>query len=147
MDPRTLANLRRKRIYIHKQLNRYEPLVARLRASLAETDARIQAECPDLNLPPRFHKPNPYFARGELPRIVREIMWEAGGPIAIRTIALAALARKGVTLPGPGTMRYTRNKVRGIIWLWERLGKAMTVGRNKGTRRVLVSETILKPEV
>jgi hypothetical protein len=125
-------------LYIHKQLGRYEPLVERLRASLDETNARIQAECPDLNLPPRFHKPNPHFARGELPRIVREIMWQVGGPIAIRTIALAALARKGVTLPSPAIMRYTRNKVRGIVGRWERLGKARTVGRNNGTRRALI---------
>jgi len=133
-----LINLRRKRLYIHKQLARYEPLVERLRASLEETNAAIQAICPDLNLPPRFHQPNRHFKRGELPRIVREIMWQAGGPIAVRTIALAALARKGVTLPGPGTMRHTRKLVRGILGRWETLGKARTVGRDKGTRRVLV---------
>ncbi len=138
MDSRTLANLRRKRLYIHKQLNRLEPAVARLRASLIETEAAIQAAAPDLNLPPRFHKPNPHFARGELPRIVREIMWEAGGPISVRTISLAALARKGITLPGPGTMRHTRKLVRGILARWETMGKARTVGRNKGTRRALV---------
>jgi hypothetical protein len=102
MDPRTLANLRRKQLYIHKQLNRLEPSVAALRASLAETDARIQAECPDLNLPPGFHKPNPVFGIGKLPRLVREIMRDAGGPISTRDIAVKALARKGVTLPGPG---------------------------------------------
>lgn len=85
MTGKDLANLRRKPLYVHEQLARYEPLVERLRASLAETNARIQTECPDLNLPPRFHKPNPHFASGELPRIVREIMWEAGGPISVRT--------------------------------------------------------------
>jgi hypothetical protein len=138
MDSRTLANLRRKRVYIHKQLNRYEPLVARLRASLAETEAAIQAVAPDFNFPPRRHGPNPHFARGELPRIVREIMWQAGAPISVRTISLAALAKKGVTLPGPGTMRHTRKLVRGIVGRWERMGKATTVGRNKGTRRALI---------
>ena len=56
MTGKDLANLRRKRLYIHKQLNSYEPLVARLRAALAETDAAIQTECPDPNLLPRFHK-------------------------------------------------------------------------------------------
>ena len=92
---------------------------------------------PELLLPPpRRHKPNPHFKPGELPRIVREIMWEAGGPIAVRTITLAALAKKGVTLPRPGTMRHTRKMVRGIPGRWEVMGKARTVGRNKGTRRV-----------
>lgn len=80
MNSRTLANLRRKRLYIHKLLNRLEPAVARLRASLVETGAAIQAVAPDLNIPPRFYKPNQHFARGELPRIVREIMWQAGEP-------------------------------------------------------------------
>ena len=136
----TLINLRRKRLYIHKQLARYEPLVERLRASLDETNAGIQAICPDLNLPRRFHQPNRHFKRGELPRIVREIMWQAGGPIAVRTIALAALATKGVPLPGPGTMRHTRKPVRGILGRWEQLGKAKTVGRNKGTRRALITK-------
>jgi hypothetical protein len=136
-DSRTLANLRRKRLYIHKQLNRYELLVARLRASLNETDARIQAECPDLNLPPRFHKPNPYFEIGELLRLVREIMREAGGPISTRTIAVAALARKCVTLPGPGTMRRTRLRIGQLFVAWGP-EKVRKVGRNKGTRRVLV---------
>jgi hypothetical protein len=116
MDSRTLANLRRKRVYIHKQLNRYEPLVARLRASLAETEAAIQAVAPDFNFSPRCHGPNPHFACGELPRIFREIMWEAGGPISVRTISLAALARKGVTPPGPRTMPATRGSWCGASW-------------------------------
>lgn len=138
MDSRTLANLRRKRLYIHKQLNRLEPMVARLQASLDETNARIQAEVPEL-LPPRFHKPNPIFGIGELPRLVREIMREAGGPISTRTIAVAALARKGVTSPGPGTMKRTRMRIGQLFVAWgpERVRK---VGRNKDTRRVLVHD-------
>ena len=60
-------------------------------------------------------KPNPDFKRGELPWIVREIMWGAGAPISVRTISLAALARKGVRSPGPGTMRHTRKSVRAIL--------------------------------
>jgi hypothetical protein len=43
MHRRTLTNLRRNCLYIHKQLARYEPLVARLRASQGETNAPIQA--------------------------------------------------------------------------------------------------------
>jgi hypothetical protein len=137
MDSRTFANLRRKRLYIPKQLNRWEPLVARLMASLAETDAAIQAECPDLNLPPRFHKPNRVFAVGELPRLVREIMREADEPIAVRDIAVRALARKGVTLPGPGTMKRTRTRIQQIFADWGP-GKVRTVGRTQDRRRLLI---------
>jgi hypothetical protein len=60
------------------------------------------------------------------------------GWLSVQTMSLAALARKGVTLPGPGTMPHTRKLVRGIVGRWERLGKATTVGRNKGTRRTLM---------
>ena len=54
-----LANLRRKRRYIHRQLDRLEPAVARLRESLAETEAATNAVAPELNLPPRRYKTNP----------------------------------------------------------------------------------------
>jgi hypothetical protein len=137
MSPRDLANLRRKRLYIHKQLDRYKPLVERLRASLDETNARIQAEVPELALPPRRHKPNPIFGIGELPRLVREIIREVGGPVSTHYVAVAALARKGVTLPGPGTMKRTRTRIGQLFIAWGP-GKVRKVGRNKGTRRVLV---------
>jgi hypothetical protein len=39
--PRALANLRRKRLYIHRQLERLERAVATLRRSLEETEAAI----------------------------------------------------------------------------------------------------------
>lgn len=53
MADRTLRNLREKRRYLHRQLDRWEPLVARLRANLAETEAAIQAIAPELAPPPR----------------------------------------------------------------------------------------------
>jgi hypothetical protein len=121
MDPSTLANLRRKRRYIHRQLDRLEPAVARLRASLDETNAAIQAVAPELNLPPHRYKPNPNFDRGELPRLVREIMRDAD-PLSTREIAVHALARKGVTLPGPGTMKRTRTRISQLFAVWGKAG-------------------------
>ena len=106
-DP-ILASLRRKRIYVHKQLDRLEPAITRLRASLAETEAAIQAIAPELNLPPRRYAPNPYFARGELPRLTLSIMREAGEPLGVREIAVRALATKGMTLPDRRAMKLTR---------------------------------------
>lgn len=138
MDSRTLGNLRRKRLYIHRQLDRLEPAVERLRASLAETNAAIQAVAPELLLPPRRHKPNPIFGIGELPRMVREIMRDADGPVSTREIAIKALARKGVPLPGPGTMKRTRTHIGQIFVGWGP-GKVRKVGSNKETRRVLVT--------
>ena len=44
-------------------------------------------------------------------------------------------------------MRYARTKVRGIVGRWEKLGKARAVGRNKGTRRVLIEAIIDKHHI
>jgi hypothetical protein len=138
MDPRTLANLRRKRRYIHRQLDRLEPAVATLRLSLVETEAAIHAVVPELNLPPRRYLPNPNFVRGELPRLVREIMRQTDGPMSTREIAVKALARKGFNLPGPGTMNRTRTRVGQLFAAWGKAGKIRTVGARKGTRRALI---------
>jgi hypothetical protein len=50
---------------------------------------------PELELPPRFRKPNPVFARGELPRLALAILREAGEPLPIAAIAVRALKAKG----------------------------------------------------
>jgi hypothetical protein len=138
MDSRALGNLRRKRRYIHRQLDRLEPAVARLRESLAETDARIASVAPELNLAPRRYKPNPNFTRGELPRLVREIMREADLALSTAEIARRALAQKGFDLPGPGTMKRTRMRVGQLFAAWGKAGKVRKVGRKRGTRRTLV---------
>jgi hypothetical protein len=110
-----LATLRRRRLYIHRQLDRYEPLVARLRESLAECEAAMQAIDPRLFLPPRRYAANPYFARGELPRLALRIMREAGKPVSVREIALAALASKGVRYPD---RRRSNSPARGSRRRW-----------------------------
>jgi hypothetical protein len=140
MPDRTLANLRRKRVYIHKQLDRWEPLVARLRASLAETEAAIQAIRPELQLHPRRYGRNPYFARGELPRVAMDVMREAGEPLAVRTIAVRALAAKGIALPDPRAMRWTRLRLQQVMARWQAKGVVRTVGSGRETRRELVEE-------
>ena len=100
VDSRALGNLRRKRQYAHKQLDRLEPAVARLKESLAETKTKIAAVAPELNLPPRRYKPNPNFARGELPRLFREIVREADLALSMAEIARRVLALKGFPSAG-----------------------------------------------
>ena len=70
-----LTKLRRKRIRIHRQLDKLDPLVAGYRAKLVEVEAAIQALAPELPLPTRHrtYQPNPHFARGELPRVALTI--------------------------------------------------------------------------
>ncbi len=98
MDP-TLANLRRVRIYTHKQIDRLEPQLDRLKARLAEVEAEIQAIAPELILPPRRYKPNPIFARGEFTRLMLEVLREAEEPLPMRVIGLRMLALKGHAMP------------------------------------------------
>ena len=82
IDP-PLKKLRAKRIRIHRQLDKLEPLLASYRTKLAEVEAAIQALAPALPLPTRHrtYQPNPYFARGELPRIATAVLREAGEPL------------------------------------------------------------------
>jgi hypothetical protein len=67
-------------IDIHWQLHKLEPMVAGYKAKLADIEARISAVAPDFRFPPRRHMPNPHFSRGELPRLVLDIMRETQGP-------------------------------------------------------------------
>jgi hypothetical protein len=136
-----LANLRRQRVYTHKQLDRYEPLVARLRAKLAETEAAIQAIAPELPLPRRRHLPNPIFARGELSRMALAVLREAGEPLPIRVIAVRMLAMKGVTLPGPTLRNDVRKRLRIAFAAMDKRGMTVRVGDGLRAQRALRANT------
>ena len=91
-----IANLRRARVRCHKQLKQTEALLTGYQAKLAEIEARIFAIAPEIDLPFRFHKPNPVFARGEMTRLVLTVLREADRPLLMREIAAALMARKGI---------------------------------------------------
>ena len=112
-------------------------MVAGYREKLAGIEAEIQAIAPELNLPPRRYKSNPHFARGELPRIAMDILRDALGPIAVRDIAVQALARKGIALPDRRTMRLTRLRLQQTFSVWAKRGLVVSVGTNKGRKRAL----------
>lgn len=108
-----LTKLRRARTRCHLALKQAERLAEGCRTNLADLEARIQAIAPDLKLPPRFHKPNPYSARGELRRLAIDMLREAGHPLAIREMAIGALRAKGVKFPDRRTVKITRTRLRG----------------------------------
>jgi len=137
MKDSDLTKLRRARTRCHKALKQAEELAEGYRAKLAGLEARIQAIAPDLKLPPRFHRPNPYFVRGELRRLAIDMLREAGRPLAVREMALAALKAKGVRFPDRRTMRITRTRLRDTFARLEARGMARTVGTGKATRRAL----------
>jgi hypothetical protein len=121
---------------IHRQLDKLEPLLAGYQAKAADLEAQIQAIAPELNLPPRRYQANPHFARGELPRLAMNILRAAGEPVSVRTIAVRALAAKGVTLPDRRTMKRTRTRLGQIFIVWQKRGLTVKVGTGKqGGRR------------
>jgi hypothetical protein len=136
-----LTKLRRARTRCHKALKQAEELAEGYRAKLASLEARIQAIAPDLKLPPRFHRPNPYFVRGELRRLAIDMLREAVKPLAVRAMALAALKAKGVRYPGRRTMRITRTRLRDTFAKLEARVMARCVGTGKATKRTLVVDT------
>ena len=98
MPETEITKLRRARIRCHKSLKQTEALLAGYQAKLARLDAAIYAIAPELDLPLRFRKPNPIFARGEFSRFILDVLREAERPLTMREIAAAMLDRKGVVV-------------------------------------------------
>ena len=106
-----ITKLRRARIRCHKSLKQAEAQVARLRAHLSEIEAAIYAIASEIDLPLRFRKPNPIFARGEMSRYVLDVLREAEKPLLMREIAAWMLERKGVVVLEPGLREYICNRL------------------------------------
>jgi hypothetical protein len=121
------------------RIDQLEPQLAGYRAKLADLEARIHDLAPELNLPPRRYSPNPHFARGELPRLAMDIMRAAGEPLAVREIAVRALAMKGVTLPDRRAMKLTRLRLQQTFCAMAQRGLVGRVGSGKAAKRVLIT--------
>jgi hypothetical protein len=76
--------------------NDHEALAESLRTKSADLEARIYAVAPDLQLPVRFRKPSPVFAKRKLTRLAFDMPREAGAPLSIRNGVRGALAVKGM---------------------------------------------------
>jgi hypothetical protein len=143
-DP-TLVNLRRARSRVHRVLDRLEPQLAAYQTKLADLNTRIQAIAPELQLHPRRYIRALPFARGELPRLVMDILREAGGPVAVRTIAVRVLAAKGITLPDRRTMKATRTRIGQTCIVWQRRGLVVKVGEGKAGMKALSTDRLKFP--
>jgi hypothetical protein len=144
MPETLLARLRRQRRRICAQLRKFEPLVADYQAKLARIEARMQELDPQLWVPPRHYRPNPVFARGELPRLAMAIMRQANRPMGTLDIAMRALAIKGVTQPGPGRRKLIRTRMVQLLGGWAKRGLVVRVGRGRATRTTLVRQKQLE---
>ncbi len=133
-----LTKLRRARARVHMNLRKLEPLIAGYYLKAAELEARIQALAPELLLPPRRYRPNPVFARGELPRLAMDILRAAGEPLPTREIAVRALAAKGVALPDRRIMKLTRMRLGQLFSALQKRGVTVRVGSGRDGKRGLV---------
>ena len=134
---RELANLRRARSRCHFRLKQAEDLAQSYRDKLADLESRIRAIAPELELPVRFRRPNPVFARTELTRLALAILREAGEPLPIAAVAVRALRAKGVTWPDPVLRRRTRTKLRAAFGKLRARGVLVAVGSGNGTKHRL----------
>jgi hypothetical protein len=66
-----------------------------------------------------------------------DILCDAPGPIAVRDIAVKALARKGITLPDRRTMKRTRISLQKLFAGWANRGIVVGVGTGNGQKRML----------
>jgi hypothetical protein len=137
MSNRELANLRRARSRCHFKLRQAELVVEDYAFRLAQIEAQIHAIAPELELPPRFRRPNPVFARTELTRLALAILREAGEPLPIAAVAVRALKAKGIAWPDPRLRRRTRTKLREAFGKLRARGVLETVGRGNATRHTL----------
>jgi hypothetical protein len=97
MSDHAIAALRQRREEIRGQVHDAEKRVTKLRAALANLDAAIAIltpEHPDYVAPRRHYRRESYFRRGELSRLVREALRDAGKPLAAGEIAAGIIAAK-----------------------------------------------------
>lgn len=90
-----LADLRRQRQRCHIALKQHAAQMEAYQAKLARIEAAIVAIDPAALIPARTHKPNPVFVRGEMTRLVMDVLRETDRPLLMREIAARMLVTKG----------------------------------------------------
>ena len=128
MPETEITKLRRARIRCHKSLKQTEALLAGYQAKLAAIEAAIYAIAPELDLPLRFRKPNPIFARGEFSRFILDVLREAERPSTMREIAARMLERKGVVVIDASLREYICHRLSCQLSVLGKWGMIQMVG-------------------
>ncbi len=134
MSEHVLTVLRAKRAEISGQVHDTEKRLAKLRAALANLDAAMNILTPDHpDYVPlrRGYKRTNYFARNELPRLVRDALRIADKPLSATEIAAHAIAAKG--LP-PSAHAATVQSVLTVLNVRARKGEFTKTGRTRDAR-------------
>lgn len=108
MTDHAVTVLRKRREELAEQTREAEKRVTRLSSALANLDAAIAIltpEHPDYVSPQKRYKRTAYFERGELSRLVREALRDAGKPLAAGEIAATIIAAKSYPDAAHGAVR------------------------------------------
>jgi SRSO17 transposase len=139
MSDHAVAALRKRREEISGQVHDAEKRVTKLRAALANLDAAIAILTPehaDYVAPRRHYSRTAYFKRGELSRLVREAMRDAGKPLAAGEIAAGIIAAK--RFPDAAHLAVTKMIV-GRLGVLAKRGEIAKTGKTRDARWVLMS--------
>jgi hypothetical protein len=105
-----LSILHRARSRCHVRLKQAEDMALSCRDKLTELESHIRAIAPELELPVRFRRPNPVFARPELTRLAPALLREAGELLPIAAVAVRALILHCGDGPAPSCGRRCRRR-------------------------------------
>jgi hypothetical protein len=134
MSDLAIAALRKRREEITGQVHDAEKRVTKLRAALANLDAAIAILTPDhadYVAPRRHYDRRGYFKRGELSRLVREALRDAGKPLAAGEIAAAIIAAK--RFPDAAHLAITKMIV-ARLGVFAKRGEIAKTGRTRDAR-------------
>ncbi len=147
MSEHVLTVLRVKRSEISSQVSEIEKKLARLRAALANLDAAMNILTPDHpdHVPGRRRLKTNYFARNELPRLVRDALRQAGKkPLSATEIAAHAIAAKG--LP-PSAHAATVQSVLTVLNIRARKGEFVKTGKTRDARWAIGAFILERPNL
>ena len=137
-----LTRLRRKRYAIQRALTPIERALAPHQARLVKVAAVIRALDPVLDLP----RPRPrrvrVFAKGELTRLARDMLRQAGRPLAMREMVRGALLVKGLRFPDRCIRPLAQRRLQAAFERFEARGLVMKVGRGHAPRRGLGEQQV-----
>lgn len=120
MSELATAALIRKRAELAGEIEAQDATLSQLRADLVHLDAAIRIMSPDTD-PEAIRPKKPsrkgcdWFGRGELARMVLDVLREAQGPLSSTEIARAIMERKGLPVGDAVAVKRVAGMVKGAM--------------------------------
>lgn len=126
-EPHVITALVRKRAELAGDIENTQEAIARMIRELEGLDATIRLFDPDYRVeeirPKAFRPPEDWSKRGEMSRVVLDILRRAAEPLTSRDIALQLIAQRGLD----------KSDERFVRLMVKRVGVALRGQRDKGT--------------